>query len=239
MAPGASQPPEPREASARSARPCAVGRIEEDERRAAAICRRAEIGGIAAEDLGDAGEAQRLDVAADEARAPRRSSSTNRQKAAPRDSASRPSAPVPANRSSTLAPSSSKSGMPCARMLKTDSRTRSEVGRVPSSRRRGQRPAAEVAADDPHAQPLGLRGGLGRAARPSLVIVGQTPSSAARRAPSCSIEHAPLHRLDRAGLQVEQLERPEGDADQPVHGQPEAFQDRAHLAVLALAQADA
>ena len=45
-------------------------------------------------------------------------------------SASRPIAPVPANRSSTRAPSISSPSMPWARMLNTDSRTRSLVGRV-------------------------------------------------------------------------------------------------------------
>ena len=41
--------------------------------------------------------------------------------------------------------------------------------------------------------------------------------------------------LHRAIGQLAQLERPEGNADQPVHLQPERFQHLAHLAVLALA----
>ena len=45
------------------------------------------------------------------------------------------------------------------------------------------------------------------------------------------------HRLGLAGLQVEQLERPVGEADQPVHVDAEVGEDAAHLAVLALAQA--
>src|SRR5262249_28262329 len=51
-------------------------------------------------------------------------------------------------------------------------------------------------------------------------------------------EHALLHRCDGAGLQVEELEWPERDADQAVDGQPEVVQHGAHLAILALAQAD-
>src|SRR5581483_3470232 len=58
-----------------------------------------------------------------------RSSSTKVHEAAPRDSASRPSAPEPANRSSTAAPSTGPT------RLNAFSRTRSEVGRV--SRPRG------------------------------------------------------------------------------------------------------
>src|SRR5262245_45978400 len=52
------------------------------------------------------------------------SRSTNTAAAAPRDSASMPSPPAPAKRSSTLVPSSSPSSP------NSDSRTRSEVGRV-------------------------------------------------------------------------------------------------------------
>ncbi len=52
------------------------------------------------------------------------SRSTNTALSAPRDSASMPSAPVPANRSSTLAPSTLPS------IANTASLTRSEVGRV-------------------------------------------------------------------------------------------------------------
>jgi len=51
-------------------------------------------------------------------------------------------------------------------------------------------------------------------------------------------QHAPPHRLDAARFQVEQLEGAERDADQAVHGEAQVVQDGAHLAVLALAQAD-
>jgi hypothetical protein len=51
-------------------------------------------------------------------------------------------------------------------------------------------------------------------------------------------QHPATHRLNAAGLQVEQLERPERDADQAVHREPQVVEDGAHLPVLALAQAD-
>src|SRR5262249_37981514 len=57
-------------------------------------------------------------------------SSTNRQKRAPRDSASRPSAPEPANRSRIRAPSKFTRGAPCSSTLNSAWRTLSEVGRV-------------------------------------------------------------------------------------------------------------
>ena len=60
-------------------------------------------------------------------------SSTKGTERAPRDSASRPSAPVPANRSSTRRPANSLPRR-LARMLNTASRTRSAVGRIDSSR---------------------------------------------------------------------------------------------------------
>ena len=68
--------------------------------------------------------------------------STNVAPAAPRLSASSPSAPEPANRSSTRAPSTR-----APRMENSASRTRSEVGRVAPRRRRLQ-PAAAVAPRD-------------------------------------------------------------------------------------------
>src|SRR5687767_9375318 len=57
-------------------------------------------------------------------------SSTNWQNLAPRDKASSPMAPVPAKRSRTRAPSIENPSIPCARMLKIASLTRSDVGRV-------------------------------------------------------------------------------------------------------------
>src|SRR4051812_3739955 len=64
--------------------------------------------------------------------APRAASavSTNRQKAAPRDRASKPSAPEPANRSITRRSRTPGDQGACSRMLNTAWRARSEVGRV-------------------------------------------------------------------------------------------------------------
>ena len=71
--------------------------------------------------------------------------STNVAWAAPRDSASMPSAPEPANRSRTCMPVDIG-----PRMLKIASRTFSEVGRVAAPCGGAQDPAAEAAADDAH-----------------------------------------------------------------------------------------
>src|SRR3954470_4551139 len=57
-----------------------------------------------------------------------RARSTRRASAAPRESASRPTAPVPANRSRNRLPRSG--GTPCSSMLSRASRARSLVGRV-------------------------------------------------------------------------------------------------------------
>ena len=72
--------------------------------------------------------------------------------AAPRDSASIASAPEPANRSSTRAPSSGP------RIENSASRTRSDVGRVPRPGGAEQPPPAEAPRDDAHALTRGHRG---------------------------------------------------------------------------------
>ncbi len=59
-------------------------------------------------------------------------SSIKRQKRAPRDNASSPSAPEPAKRSRTRAPSKEIAGAPCVSTSNSACRTRSEVGRVAS-----------------------------------------------------------------------------------------------------------
>src|SRR5581483_2432820 len=51
-------------------------------------------------------------------------------------------------------------------------------------------------------------------------------------------QDARLHFLHAAGFQLGELERPEGNADQPVHLQAEMPQHVAHLAVFALADAE-
>ena len=74
--------------------------------------------------------------------AARRSLSTSSTCAAPRDSASSPSAPEPAHRSSTAVPSSPGS---CASAENSASRTRSDVGRVPDGGTASRRPPAAPA----------------------------------------------------------------------------------------------
>ena len=73
------------------------------------------------------------------------STSTNTHDRAPRQSASMPSAPVPANRSSTASPSSGP------RIENSASRTRSAVGRTSRAARRLERATAVAPCDDPHA----------------------------------------------------------------------------------------
>ena len=128
--------------------------------------------------------------------------------------------------------------MPCSRMLNSDSRTRSDVGRTPSSLRRRDGAAAEAC----------RRRSSWRSRAPvfarsfrrtrSASTGASSPSSAAISTPELLGQHAPLNGLDRARLQIEELERPVGDADEAVHLEAEVREDAAHLAVLALAQAD-
>ncbi len=53
------------------------------------------------------------------------------------------------------------------------------------------------------------------------------------------LQLARRHFLDLAGRQIAQVQGAVGDADQPVHLQPQGLEHLAHLAVLALGQADA
>ena len=96
------------------------------------------------------------------------------------------------------------------------------------------------AGDDPHASSSRLR--LARCAPCAGARFSSATSlrssSAASRAPELVGEHAPPHLLGLAGLEFEQLERPERDADEPVDLEAEVAEHAAHLAVLALAQAD-
>ena len=91
--------------------------------------------------------------------------------AAPRDSASIPTAPLPAYRSSTRA-SSTRS----ARMPKRVSLTRSLIGRMPRSRGADELDAARRAGDDPHAP-------AGRQAQPVALVL---PRRRSRRAGAAS-----------------------------------------------------
>jgi hypothetical protein len=85
----------------------AIGRVHEDqiERRAEAGGLRAEVGGGAAVDARVAEELERLDIVADAA-AGGRFRFDEQAEGPPREIASKPSAPEPANASMTRAPSS-------------------------------------------------------------------------------------------------------------------------------------
>ena len=60
---------------------------------------------------------------------------------------------------------------------------------------------------------------------------------ARKRVAELVAQHAGRHLLDGALGEFAELERPEGDADQPVHREAEMFEHALDLAVLALAQA--
>src|SRR5438067_233587 len=142
-------------------------------------------------------------------------SSTNWQKRAPRDSASSPSAPVPAKRSSTLVPSTVKPSMPWTRILKIASRTRSEVGRV-------SRPAGAARLRPPSVPP-------------TIRILAPAPDLHA----CLVLDHPSRYLLDLARLEIPELEWPEGGADEPVDREPQMFAHPLDLAVLTLADGEA
>ena len=133
-------------------------------------------------------------------------------------------------------------------MLKSDSRSRSLVGRMSCERGPASGAAPKASADDAHAA-CAWRGG----ASPVRGFFGAGFGSGSRGADrrveigagrarellaELVAQHAAAHFLDLAGLQIAELERPVGDADQPVHAEPEMLEHALHLAVLAFAQAD-
>ena len=108
----------------------AIGRVEEYEVERTHRPRRSRRSHRGAE-AGYAADPESLDMVADEP--PRLRTGLNETtEDAPRESASRPMAPVPAKRSSTRRPSK-LAPRRLARMSKIDSRTRSAVGRIESS----------------------------------------------------------------------------------------------------------
>src|SRR6185295_7680329 len=113
---------------------------------------------------------------------------------APRDSASMPMAPVPAKASSTRAPcridAPPAPKSPCARMLNTDSRTRSAVGRK----------------DRPGGAARILPRWLPATTRILVLLADPFPFK-------LRFHHGAQHLGDLAGLKVAELEGPEGDAD--------------------------
>src|SRR5580704_4427541 len=125
-----------------------------------------------------------------------RSRSMKLAKRAPRDRASRPKAPVPANTSSTRA--SSQTGAapnrPWARMLKSASRARSEVGRT------------------------ALPGGAAMR-RPRCLPPTIRMRSHLLRAQLLA-QHAARHLLDAAARQMAELEGSIGDPDEARYVEP-------------------
>ena len=63
-----------------------------------------------------------------------------------------------------------------------------------------------------------------------------TPASPASFVAELLLQDLGAHLLDEPALELAELERPEGEPDQPVHGKPEMLEDLLDLAVLALAQ---
>src|SRR6516164_1161513 len=142
-----------------------------------------------------------------------RSCSMNRASAALRDNASRPSAPVPAKASSTTASANgtpSAANRPCDRILNNASRARSLVGRTVSP--------GGASSRRPRCLPPTIRMGR-RASGPKLLA-----------------EHLLRHLVDRTARQIAELERTEGETNQPSYRKPETFEHATHLSIFSLAQ---
>src|SRR5215216_5929199 len=154
--------------------------------------------------------------------------------AAPRDSASRPSAPEPAKASSTRTsingevPSARQ--LAWARMLNSASRARLAVGRVawPSgaamARPRCLPPTIFSMGSSASVPPV-MGSGLG---------LGFGPAGLARRRlqPEQVVERLRRDLVDRTALELAQMKRPKGDADQAHHRQVKVGQHAPHFAVL-------
>ena len=224
MAPAASQPPAAAERQRALGQPLPVGRVEEHEAGLAAIAGGAEIGGVAAEDLGDAGQAEGLDVAADEAARLGVLLDEQAEGGAARQRLQAERAGAGEQVEHLDAVEARNPSMPCARMLNTASRTRSEVGRVPSC-------AGAASARPRNLPPTILMPSPWRLGGAACAEAGcsssstRTPSSAAGLRAQLLAQHARFDRLDRARLHVQQLERSVGDADQAVHRQAQDLQD--------------
>ena len=160
-------------------------------------------------------------------------SSTNRQKRAPRDIASSPSAPEPANRSSTRA--SGEIELRRAVLEHVEQRLAHAVRCRPRGEplRRLDALGSELAGYDSHE-----RGFMLIAAAPLAAFGSRcsSPSSAASVGAQLIHEHALLDLAHLASRQIPERERPEGDADQAVDGEAERFGEPLHLAVLAFAK---
>src|SRR5580700_8748112 len=146
-----------------------------------------------------------------------RSVSIKAARAAPRDSASMPSAPVPAKASSTFSSANGRpaaANSPCDKMLNSASRARSLVGRT--------------------ASPGGAMSRLPRCLPPTTRMGSYRSLALAE----LLVEHLPLHYLQRTAFEMAELERAVRETDKPRHRIAEMFEHAPHLAVLALAQAE-
>ena len=184
-----------------------------------------------------------------------RSFSTNRQCAAPRDRASRPSAPEPAKRSATRRPSKRAQA---AGEHREQPLAGAVAGRAGGEAGRGEeRTAAPLAGDDPHyLDPP--RDGEGDRARSGVVegASSRAPCAGAppprrfasvplpvpgRILPSSVFRNArhilPAHLVDRAGGEVGEGEGAVGGADQAGDLEAEMLEHPADLAVLAFPEA--
>src|SRR5689334_3487685 len=140
--------------------------------------------------------------------------------AAPRDSASRPKAPVPQKASSTMAstntepPSSVR--WPCSSTSNSAWRVRSAVGRI-------SRPAGASSL-----RPL---------SRPATIRIGRFRPARGGKAELLA-HHLGRHFLDGTARQFAELEGSVGSGDQPAHGPAEMLAKFADIAALAFGEGD-
>src|SRR5262249_8023294 len=141
------------------------------------------------------------------------SCSTNRACRAPRESASKPIAPVPAKRSRTLAPAIAKSSIACSSLLKIASRTRSAVGRVRPPRGAGR------------LLPLRL---------PPMIRM--TRGAPFELAAELLAQDTVRHLFERSPRHISEDKRSVGGADQPIDLQPQMLTHPFNLAVFTLSK---
>ena len=229
------------------AEPLAVGRVAEDEVEGRDRAGGAEVGRVAAQDAGDAVQAERLHVLADEAAALDACLDEHRRRRAARDrlDAERAGAGEEVEHARALARQVVAVDEDVEERLAQPVARRTDVVRA----RCGERPAPKSSADDAHADfvsaarlPCDARAssaaGFGSGSRSRSGASKSAPAARRELLAELVAQHAAAHLLDFAGLQVAELERAVGDADQPVHAEPEMLEHALHLAVLAFAQAD-
>ena len=175
-APGLSQPPARAEASACLAEALAIGRVGEDQRERRHGAGRPQPGGVAAEDAGAPGEAQRLDIGADGAARRHRLLDEERKGRAARQrlEAERAGAGEEVEHAGALQHIAMAVGE------NVEDRLAQAVGGRPrvAAGGRGERAAAKLTADDAHG-PLPPACGAGPACGASAPPAPAAPASAA------------------------------------------------------------